>query len=70
MCSIELFRLRFYSFREMYHGDAWRNDSRFFSPMVKLRNGTSVFLKECVNIKYQEFGTACHRSCSEILSLG
>ncbi|KAL5503005.1 hypothetical protein EMCRGX_G009879 [Ephydatia muelleri] len=44
------------TYTEMYHGDAWRNDSRFFSPMVKLHNGTSVFLKECVNIKHQEFG--------------
>eukprot|EP00731_Ephydatia_muelleri_P028790 Em0020g434a len=45
------------TYTEMYHGDAWRNDSRFFSPMVKIHNGASVFLKECVNIKHQEFGT-------------
>ena len=39
-------------FREMYHGEAWRSDVRFFSPMVKLLNGTSVFLRDCVHVTH------------------
>eukprot|EP00731_Ephydatia_muelleri_P000135 Em0001g135a len=45
------------TYTEMYHGEAWRSDVCCFSPMVKLLNGTSVFLKDCVHVTHHELGT-------------
>ena len=44
--------------REIFHGNRWRTDNRFMSPMVKLTDGTSCFVKDCVKVVYPLLGTA------------
>eukprot|EP00731_Ephydatia_muelleri_P000658 Em0001g658a len=35
-------------YTEMFHGNRWHTDNRFMSPMVKLTDGTSCFVYDCV----------------------
>ena len=44
-------------FREIYHGSVWNTDSRFLAPMVKLSDGKSIFLRDCVYLNLAELGT-------------
>lgn len=44
-------------FREMYHGSVWNTDTRFLAPMVKLSNGKSIFLRDCVYLNLAELGS-------------
>lgn len=41
----------------MYHGSVWNTDSRFLAPMVKLSDGMSIFLRDCVYLNLAELGT-------------
>ncbi|KAL5500020.1 hypothetical protein EMCRGX_G011511 [Ephydatia muelleri] len=43
--------------REMYHGSVWNTDTRFLAPMVKLSNGKSIFLRDCVYLNLAELGS-------------
>ncbi|KAL5515047.1 hypothetical protein EMCRGX_G000164 [Ephydatia muelleri] len=38
--------------REMYHAKRWCTDARFASPMAVLRDGTVVFVRDCVLLFY------------------
>ena len=42
-------------FREIYHGGVWNTDSHFPAPMVKLSDGKSIVLRDC--IYHAELGT-------------
>ena len=42
-------------FREIYHGSVWNTDSRFLAPRVKLSDGKSIALRDCVYLA--ELGT-------------
>ena len=46
----------------MYHGEAWCSDVRFFSPVVKLLNGTSVF------VDFESFLFVAQASSKDILA--
>ncbi|KAL5493197.1 hypothetical protein EMCRGX_G014341 [Ephydatia muelleri] len=61
---------------EMFHGNRWHTDNRFMSPMVKLTDGTSCFVYDCVKVVYPLLGTTTgiiqkyfHKSClKEVLA--
>ncbi len=42
--------------REMFHARRWHEDSRFFTPMTDLVDGTHVFIRDCVNIVHTVLG--------------
>eukprot|EP00731_Ephydatia_muelleri_P006261 Em0003g509a len=63
-------------YTEMFHGNRWHTDNRFMSPMVKLTDGTSCFVYDCVKVVYPLLGTTTgiiqkyfHKSClKEVLA--
>eukprot|EP00731_Ephydatia_muelleri_P033322 Em0027g70a len=45
------------TYTEMYHGSVWNTDTHFLAPMVKLSNGKSIFLRDCVYLNLAELGS-------------
>ena len=39
----------------MYHASRWLHDSRFYSPMAILQNGTHAFINDCVTYYHPDF---------------
>ena len=48
----------FIFFSEIYHAEAWCNNPRFLLLMVKLLDGTSIFLRDCVSFFHLVLGIA------------
>ena len=41
--------------REIFHGNRWNTDPRFFTPMI-ITNDMAVFLRDCVAFYLPQFG--------------
>ena len=42
--------------REIFHGNRWHSDARFFAPMITLLDGTAIFVRDCVSFQHPNLG--------------
>ena len=42
-------------YKELFHASQWHNDTRFYSPMASLSDGTHAFIHDCVRCKHPQF---------------
>lgn len=43
-------------FKEIYHGNRWNNEERFFTPMIRLNSGLDVYLRDFISFQHSQLG--------------